>query len=413
MIYVVLNGFTSMWEVCFSGVTVRLPGGAYSTFWALFKIFFIVTVPLMAFQFVVTKEVAAYSVLGEYGKRRYFVGRTLLFSMIFACALAACGIAASDLVMRSLGLASRVPVLLLSLTMAFYFPIPILYGAVQGLKKFVTFGFMQMSWGLFRFVFGAVIVFYLAGGISEFMGGIVAATAVTAVVSYFPSRPIFAHAPSAMDRREMLHAFGLVAPVILTLFSVTVMKNADVVLAKGYFEAGGADAYTCAATVGSGFFILSAIFMVMFPMVSEEKTRGGNPIMFLYKSCGFVLVFSSIGLAVAAAYPEIPMYVFTLGKNVPGALPLIRLIGCAVIPIALVNIMSNYFLAKHQWRFIPILFAGMLLQLIAIVLAHGTPVQMLIAIIAANIVTLIAMILYLVYEHRRFVGGMGKSSVVR
>jgi O-antigen/teichoic acid export membrane protein len=402
-----------MWEVCFSGVTVRLPDGAYSTFWALFKIFFIVTVPLMAFQFVVTKEVAAYSVLGEFGKRRYLVGRTLLFSMIFACALVACGMAASGFVMRFFGMASPLPVVLLSLAIFFYFPIPVLYGAVQGLKKFVTFGFMQMSWGFFRFVFGAVIVIVLAGGISEFMAGIVAATAVTALVSYFPSRPIFAHAPTAMDRREMLHAFGLVAPVILTLFCVTVMKNADVVLAKGYFEAGSADAYTCAATVGSGFFILSAIFMVMFPMVSEEKTRGGNPIMFLYKSCGFVMVLSTIGLAVAAVYPELPMYVFTLGKNVPGAPPLIRLIGYAVIPVALVNIMSNYFLAKHQWRFIPILFAGMLLQLLAIVLVHDTPVQMLIGIIAANFVTLITMILYLVYEHRRFVGGMRLSAVAK
>jgi len=403
-LYIVLNALTSVWELGFLGVTVRLPGDGYATFWALLKIFFIVTTPIMAFQFVVGKEVASFSVLGEYGKRRYFVVRTIALAGLISAATIVAGIALSPYIQHSLDIDSVLPVVFLFLTIALYFPIPVFFGAVQGMKKFYTLGFMQMSWGFLRLLFGWFVVSILSGGLTPFVLAVAAATLLTSLVSFFPARQVFVHPPERVEKGEMLHAYGLVFPIIVTLFCVTVMKNIDVVFAKGYFDPGVADAYTCAASVGSGFFILSAVFMVMFPMVSEESTRGGDPIILLVKSCLFVVVFSSVGILAALFFPGLFMYVITLGKNIPGAPPLIRLIGFAVVPMALINITSNYFLAKHQRGFIPILAGGMCLQLLLIVLVHSTPVEMLAGIIAANFFTLCCMMVYVYIDHRRFVG---------
>ncbi|MCD6308538.1 MAG: hypothetical protein J7M24_06035 [Candidatus Latescibacteria bacterium] len=404
-VYIFLSFFTSIFEVGFNWVTVRLPGDGYATVWALFRLFFIVTAPITAFQLVVGKEIAAYTVLGQYGKRRVFLERTLVFTVAVACAVTISGLAFSGNIASFLRIESGLPVMLLFTSVLAYSPIPALFGAIQGLKKFYKLAFMQMSWGGLRLVFGAVALFMLSGGLDLFMVFIAAATALTMALAWLPNRAIFAHGREPVGKSELMHAYGLVVPVILTLFSVTVMKNADVVFAKNLFAAGQAEAYTCAALVGSGFFIISGIFMVMFPAVSEENVRSGNPIVFLLKSCAFVAVFSAAGIAVAVMAPKLPMYIITFGKRVPGAEPLIRLIGFAVVPLALVNVMSNYLLAKHQWRFIPVLAGGMLLQIIFILVAGGSPRSMLLGIIAANTLTLTGMTAFVIHDHRKSTAG--------
>ena len=124
--------------------------------------------------------------------------------------------------------------------------------------------------------------------------------------------------------------------------------------------------------------------------------------MFLIKSCGFVSILSFLGIGFAVLWPHIPMYVINVGIAIPGAIPLIRVIGCAVLPISLVSIMSNYCLAKHEWRFIPILAGGMILQIILIILNHATPMSMLVSIMIANTVTFIGMTLFLIIEHKQY-----------
>ena len=402
-IFLILNLLYSVFELGFNGVSVRLPGDGYSTFWALQKIFFIITTPLIGIQLVISKEVASYGVLGAYGKCRNFVRRTFVYTLFGALIIIVLGLLVSPFIRDFLRIDSTVPVFFMLIVIGVYFPLPILYGTIQGLKRFYTLGLMQACWGFLRFIFAFIIVCVMAGGLNKLLTGIIAATAVTAMLSWIPARPIFRYPGDDIDRHEILHAYGLIFPVILMVFCVMVMKNADVVFAKRFSDSAPANAYTTAALVGSAFFTLSGIFMVMFPMVSEEKTRGGNPIIFLLKSCGFVTVLSFIGIVVAWVKPDVLMYIITVGKYVPGAEPLIQLISVAVPPLSLIFVMSNYLLAKHKTRFLLILFGGMILQVLFIVLNHETPFKMLTGIIIANTLTLVGMLLYILVEHRDFV----------
>jgi len=399
-LFILLNSFSVVWEIGFSGIIARLPEGDYSAALALLKVFFIVVTPIAALQSVVSKEVAAFSVLKEYGKRRTFVARTFQLSCILAVATLVLGLLFTPYIANLLNIGTTLPVILLFVSIIAYFPIPTLWGVVQGLKRFYLLAVLQTLWGALRFLFGFVIVIILARGLSSFMAGVAVATILISLVALLPSRQIFSHEAVPVERTEMFHAYSLVMPVIATLFCITIMKNVDVLFAKSFFSDRAADAYSCAALVGSGFFILSAVFLVMFPLVSEEKARGGDPIVFLLKSCLLVAFFSVIGLAVTLFAPMLPMYIVTLGESIPGAESLIRLIGFAVVPIILINLMTQYFLAKHQWNFLPVLAAGMILQLTAIALFHGSPHTMLFAIIAANSIALVGMVLFTWHDHR-------------
>ncbi len=411
-LFILLNSVSVVWEVGFTGIAARLPEGQYATSLALIRLFFIVIAPVAAFQSVVSKEVASYTVLGEFGKRRYFVTRTFQLSTVLALVTMAAGLMLSPFIAARLRIGTVLPVILLFISIMAYFPIPAFLGVVQGLKRFYLLAVLQSLWGSLRLLAGFIVVIVLSQGLSPFMAGVAIATIVTSLVAGLPLRQVFSCPAKPVGRKEILQSFSLVIPVIVTLFCVTVMKSADVVFAKSFFSDSAADAYGCAALVGSGFFILSAVFLVMFPLVSEEKARGGDPIVFLVKSCLFVAVFSSIGIAVTIFIPRLPMYIVTLGKAISGAEGLIQRIGFAVVPVILINLMAQYFLAKNQWRFLPVLGAGLLMQLAAIMIFHATPTGMLNAIIAANALALLGMLLYTWHDHRLYLSSNNENSGV-
>ncbi|MFC1539284.1 hypothetical protein ACFL6H_07665 [Candidatus Latescibacterota bacterium] len=401
-IFVFLTFLSNVFELGSNGVAARLSEGSYGTFGALFNIFFIIIAPLTAVQLVVSKEVSAFRSNGEHEKIRTFVGLSFRYVAGFSLVIIILGLLGSNFIAQFLRIDSVFPVIMLMLIVLCYFPFPVLYGTTQGMKKFLTLGLLTFNWGFFRFCFGAFFVFFLAAGLHGLMIGMVIASAATTFFAWIPVRSLFRQQGGFIDKEEVLKAYSLVLPIIISLFCVAVLKNADIVFSKKFFIPIEADAYTCAARVGSGFFTLSSIIMVMFPHVSEEKAQSRNPIVFLLKSFGVTIGLSIVGIIIAYLFPGIVMRIITVGEYIPGSEPLIRFIGIAVLPVSLVYIMSNYLLAKHISGFIPILVGGLILQLVLIYSMHQTPMRMLAAVGIANTVTCVVMLIYIIKEHRQY-----------
>ncbi len=398
-IFILLTFMGNIFELGFNGITARLPEGGYGTFNALFNIFFIVIAPLSSIQLVVSKEVSSYNTLGEDGKLRTFVRLSFRYVVLFSSVLIIAGLVSSKLIAGFLRIDSILPVVLLMAVLGFYSPYPVFFGTIQGLKKFLLLGIAQCGWGFFRFSAAVITVLILSCNINGLMFGVVGAVIVLTTFAWIPIRSLLNEPGDSIDRDEIVKAYSLIPPIIIAILCVSVLKNADIVFARRFFDDVSANAYTCAARVGSGFFALTGIIMVMFPHVSEEITLSRNPIIFLLKSFAVTISLSFIGILVAWFAPGFVMKIITLGKYIPGSEPLIRVVGLAVLPVSLVYIMSNYLLAKHYPGFLPILIAGVSLQIIFIIIMHQTPLRMLTGIGIANTVTCILMIFYTLKEH--------------
>ncbi len=401
-VFIFLMFMGNIFELGFTGLTARLPGAGYETVNALFNIFFIIIAPLTGVQLVVSKEVSSYNSLGETGKVRTFVEFTIRYVLFISLGIMVLGLITSPIIAGFLRIKSAFPVVFVMIILFFYSPFPIFYGTIQGLKKFFILGFIQFSWGFFRFIAAVIVIVVLSRGLYGLMSGLVCAVIASSVFAWFMSRSIFKYKSVSIDKRETLKAYSLVFPIIITIFCIIVLKNTDIIFAKRFFDPESAKAYTCAARVGSGFFSLTGIIMVMFPHVSEEKTLRRNPIIFLLKSFFVTIGLSVTGILVAWNAPEFVMRIITLNKYIPGAEPLIRIIGFAILPVSLVYIMSNYLLAKHYTGFLPILVGGMFLQILLINLIHKTPLSMLAGIGIANALTCLLMLTYIIKEHRNY-----------
>jgi len=142
------------------------------------------------------------------------------------------------------------------------------------------------------------------------------------------------------------------------------------------------------------------VFMVMIPVVSEEKTLRRDPIVFLLRSMTLTGGLSLAGIAVAAIFPGLVVMVMTGGKAMPAAEPLIRIVGVAVLFASLSYLIANYLLALHIAGFLPVLLGGAALQVLFINLFHKTPLALVCAVGAANLVMLLGMTGYLVWSRR-------------
>jgi hypothetical protein len=111
---------------------------------------------------------------------------------------------------------------------------------------------------------------------------------------------------------------------------------------------------------------------------------------------------SLLGIGAAWFFPTIVMQILTVGKIIPGAGPLIRVVGPMVLPLSLSYLIANYFLAQHIAGFLPILLGGVVLEMLLIILIHPSPMIMLYMVGIANIVTFVGMSGYLWRKHRNF-----------
>ncbi|MCE5250798.1 hypothetical protein LLG96_11320 [bacterium] len=401
-VFILLNAAGMAFELGFNGVVARLPGDGFGIFETLFNVFFIITVPLVSIQLMVSKEVSALMATGKKGQARSFVKRSFMYIGAIGIAIMAVGLAASGFIARIIHIGSTVPVILLMIIIGCYIPFPVLLGTIQGLKKFYIFGLLALIWGILRFSAGVTGLYVLGKGLNGIMTALIGAVALIVCLAYVWSRDVFGIPEQELDRSDFSRAYGFVLPIAVTLFCVTVLRSIDMVFANRFYAGDTAvNAYACAAKVGKAFFTLTGIIMIMFPYVSEEKSLNRNPFVYLARSLVVTVGLSSVGILVSLISPDFVIKIIMVGKYIPGAENLVRAVGIVIMPVSIIYITANYFLAQHRAGFIPILLSGMVFQIVLILLYHDTPFHLLAAVGIANYIILLIMGIFLLREQRR------------
>ncbi|MFC1607932.1 hypothetical protein ACFL47_08175 [Candidatus Latescibacterota bacterium] len=400
-VFIGLSLVSTVFEVGFLWMLGQLPTGDYGTYIGLFNVFFIITVPLLSVQLLISKEISSLYATDNAGQAGIFIRNSLYFVVLVGLVIVLTGLAGSPLIAKLLNIDSVLPVILLLVIILVYTPIPVFFGTIQGIKRFYTLGIISILWGFFRFIFGLGTI--MTGlRVNGMLAGNIMAVLITLTVSAFLVRNMFSFSSGRFDLKETFHTYKFVLPIVATLFFVTELRQIDLVIANKFFNMAQIDAYACASLVGKGFFAITGIIMVMFPLVSEEKSRKRNPFIFLGKSFAVIAGLSSVGIALAWFAPGFVMKAITLNREIPGAEQLIQIMGIVMFPISVIYIMSNYFLAQHKAGFIPILLTGMILQMLAIIFFHDTPYQMLSKVGMANYAILLFMIIYLISDQLKY-----------
>ncbi len=315
-----------------------MPAGEYAAFVALLGLLWIVLVPSSALQVAVARYAAEYCHASEtelWGRLFRSVMRLVTAVGLPAAAawLAAAGPLARALHAPSPGTVRWVGVIAWLSIYA-----PVISGALQGARRFGWMAAAAIVPGVVRLAL-AIPIACSVGTASAMLGAYAASVAAGLAAGGWPLRRAAAGA-APLDLAPFTRYFLPVAGGQLLLYA---LMNADLILAPRLLEGAVFHCYGKASMLArTVLFLPMPLVLAMFPRAVVSTRRRT-----LLQPAAMALVLS-VGLA--AGLTLAPRLALRWMYGVEGAVyeRLLRLYAWAVVPVAMVNVLSQYLWARHD-----------------------------------------------------------------
>lgn len=265
--FILLAGstFVSLVNFAYNVAVARMLGAAaFSHAAVAVTLLMLVSSLTLAFQLVCAKFVARSQTLGE----KAYIYRTLRHrAWMVGLALGSLLFLSSGLISEYLRLPSRNLVMVLAVGMAFYIPVGVKRGALQGTLQFARFSGNMILETVAKFCC-AVVLIQLGYGVF----GAVLAISLSVVVAYFvpgvgPELSAASVPGDPGSAREGLQA-------ILFFVGQVIINNVDIVMVKHFFQPDLAGFYAAVALVGRVLYFASwSVVSAMFPISAGTTER--------------------------------------------------------------------------------------------------------------------------------------------
>ncbi len=365
----------------FSIIMTRMLGetGAFADFNSLNSIFLIATMGAMAFQTVITKNVAELTVLDEHDKIRALVHEFSRLLIWLGAVVMVVSLAVAWPLASVLKLDSPLFVIIVGSAIAVTLYLTVPYGLLQGEQRFIGLGAASIAASVLRILIGVAIVALGAGVFGALGAGTLAGICVSVVVIYY-YRDYFVGRRPVVEGFHPAKALYALVPVAVAVSLVIFMTQIDVVLVKAVKSAAQADLYSYGALAGKAvLFFPGGITLVMFPRVSALIAEGKPTRRVLAWSLGACTL---IVAAVVGFYALFPRFTSTFfagkhGKEIYGltgffGMEFVVLFGLVMALFAILSLLVYYHLALDRRAFIVLLVAGAAAEVVGILLFHDT-----------------------------------------
>ncbi|HEV7938686.1 MAG TPA: hypothetical protein VGP18_11790 [Solirubrobacteraceae bacterium] len=367
-----------------------LSPASYGDLTALIAFSVIVAVPTGAAQTMVAERIAVLMAEGKHDQARYLIRHALAHVAAIALILGLVYAVCIPLIKPALGLQAIGPAIALAPLLVLSFFIPVAYGLLQGMERFVALGAILLAIAMSRIAIGVPLVLAGGGAGGPLIGqtlGCILALGVTAYISrnHLLRRGTGA-ARSGLRRRpdqRTLAAGGV-------FIGFALISNLDVLLAKLMLPAHAAGEYAALATVEKiVIFLPGAIAIVMVPSAAKAKHADGSAGEVLRMAALLVSITTLLVAVPAALAPHLLLELMFGAKYVNAAAGVLPIV-CAGAGLALLYMLVVYTVAIHDRRLVLLLTGGIVLQVSAIVALHSSPAQ--IATVQASVIVLLLIV---------------------
>lgn len=260
-------------------------------------------------------------------------------------------------------------------------------GILQGLQRFLPMGFLQALQGFLRLGVALILV-YLGLGVAGGVSAIPISFAVIVIISFLVIRKL--GRTEGKEQEASFPGFGnYLWFSFVAIFSLTVLTNIDVVLARHYLDPGVAGNYAAISVLGKiVFFAPIGVSTAMFPKTAGFKSNADSRRVFFKAMFQAVLIAAAI-LLIYGLFPNLVSgLLFDSGNKYPSASSHVFMYGIAMALLAISFLLVNYLLSISKTKFVYFLIGVMSLQLILIALFHSDISQMVNIMLICGICTL-------------------------
>lgn len=343
----------------------------YALLTTIFAVTAIATVPLLAVQSNVARELSI--LLGKDETQAAAVVLRAMFALVARFALGVCLLLAllAWPAIEVLHIERPLPILATALAIVVAVPIPAAWGALQASERFTALSVNQATAPFFKLLFGVGLA-ALGFGASAITFGVAAATLIALMLALRALRPLLDAAPRERLRiqaRRLIGGYALGAAVCLTTF--TALIQTDVIWARATLSPSAAGDYA-AASVMTSFVLLVPVGVttVLFPRIARmgEDPAGRRPLVVGLAAVGGLSLFFLAAFAIA---PKL-LLELAFGNDYDGAAPWLLPLGVAMAAYGLVAVYLNHFLAQGRTQYVAVLLTALVLQQIAFLLFSGS-----------------------------------------
>lgn len=377
----------------------------YAVLGASLSILYLMNIPLNTIQTGVARFAAMFGVENSLGKVHCLFSRSMRKLMVAGILGVAGFMLVSPLLADFLRMETKT-LLILAPFLFFALLVPIPRGILQGLQRFPGLSMNLAAEGIFRFLAGVALVLW-GYGVDGAVGAITVSYLIVLFLSLYPLRDVLRAPKKAISTKEM-YGYGL--PVLLMLLSLTLFYSVDIMLVKHYFADLDAGYYAAVSLLGKIIFFGSlSISQVMFPKAAElqEEGRASKP-----------LVYKSLGIMMLVIIPFILLYFFLpgvivgvlYGQAFMAVVPLLGWFGVFMSLMSLVYLLGFYFISIGKKKFLFVLAAFNLLEIIGIVSFHASLMQVIIVLVGVMLL-LLAVLLLMLMMMKDGEGFLGKKSL--
>ena len=369
----------------------RILGPAdYGILGAFFSIMYILFAPVNSIQTILAKFTADFLAKNEPGKVSYLLKRSLAVLSYISIGIFLIFFIFSKQIANFLLIDNVTYVLLFGLVFLVIFITAVSRGFLQGLQKFKILSASLILEGAIKFGL-AIILIYLGFNL---YGAITAITIALLFSFLFAFYYLKKAIPNDFIKIDSKSIYNYSLPVLITMTVITAMYTTDVILVKHFFEPVTAGLYAAASLLGKIIFFASYSFSwVMFPKIAEAHSKGEPYKHIFHKSLLFVALLSAIAVII---YWLMPHFIVNLlfGEQYIGITNLIAPFGLAMGLFSVAFVVANYYLSINRIKFIYVLTAFLLIEILSIWFFHET-LEQVVNILLITMITLVT-VLFLV-----------------
>lgn len=278
------SGLVGVTNLIYNVATARLLGPAgFAHATSVYTLLMLASAITLSFQVVCAKYVASHEMPAEKSGiffqlhlRGWMAGISLgLFLFVFNHAITS-----------FLNLPDPVLIFLLALGCAFYIPLGVRRGYIQGVHAFGRLAVNFMLEGLVR-LGGAYLLIEIGLGVK----GAVLASVIAVIASYFLAKPV--PRLESFHVRKIAIAFGEGLQAIVFFSGQVVINNFDIVLVKHFFASDQAGIYAAVSLVGRLINMCAwSVVNTMFPVSAAARSsdRDARPVLFMSLSMVFLIL---------------------------------------------------------------------------------------------------------------------------
>jgi len=367
-----------------------LSPASYGDLTALIAFSVIAAVPTGAAQTVVAERIAVLLAEGEHERVRYLIRHAVahigMLALIVGLVYALC----IPLLKQALDLQTVGPAIALAPLLVMSFLMPVSFGVLQGMERFVALGAVMLVVALSRIVIG--VPWTLAGGgaggplFGQALGCMLVLGAIAYVSRKYLLRGGTGAARAGLRRvpdRRTLAAGGV-------FIGFALISNLDVLLAKLMLSAHAAGEYAALVTVEKiVIFLPGAVAVVMVPSAAKAMHLDGSARRVLRVAALLVAVTTLLVAVPASLAPHLVLRLMFGVKYVNAAAGVLPIV-CAGTCLALLYLLVVYTVAIEDRRLVWLFAGGVAVQVGAIAALHSSPTQ--IATVQACVIALLLIV---------------------